>query len=160
MKDRRHYGLLTEETVVEVTPEQAGAWLNTRPPAPVMWSRGASNNEKSQRLADLMRAGEWDNDREWDEANNRPNEPVMINADHGYVLGGHHRLTAVTLLGRPQELRVRFYTKPEGWDKRLSAQREAEAQDGGPRCPVCSWPGSPEEISQHLTRAHRYERTA
>lgn len=125
-KDRRHYGELVRDAVVDVTPEQAGVWLNTRPPAPIMWSRGAANNEKARRYADIMLAGEWEPEREWDEANNRWNEPVMISEDHGYILGGHHRLTAVTMIGRPQALRVQFYHKPKGWDARLRQIKEAE----------------------------------
>jgi hypothetical protein len=116
VKDRRHYGELVKDTVMEVTPEQAGAWLHTRPPPPIMWSRGSANNEKARRLADAMAAGEWDVDR--------PVEPVIISKDHGYILGGHHRLTAVTLLGRPQALRVQFYSKPAGWDAKLREERE------------------------------------
>lgn len=120
MKDRRHYGLLVKDEVMLVTPEQADEWLRTRPPAPIMWSRKASVNEKSTRFAEAMAAGEWDNDREV--------EPVMISADHNFILGGHHRLTAVTQIGRAQELRIQFYTKPKGWDVKIKAIRQAELE--------------------------------
>jgi hypothetical protein len=140
VKDRRHYGLLVREVVMDVTPEQAGAWLNTRPPAPVMWSRGVANNEKAHRLAEEMRAGRWDNDREWDGGNNRPNEPVMISEDHGYILGGHHRLTAVTILGKAQALRIRFYSKPAGYDaelRRIMESEMVEPKEARASCGLC-----------------------
>ena len=118
MKDRRHYGHLVKDEVVLVTPEQADEWLRTRPPPPIMWSRKAQVNEKSTRFAEAMAAGEWDNDRDV--------EPVMISADHNFILGGHHRLTAVTQIDRPQELRIQFYTKPKGWDLKIREIRLAE----------------------------------
>lgn len=127
-KDRSHYGLLDDEVVMEVTPEQAAEWLNTRPPPPVMWSRGSANNEKSRRLAEAMLAGEWDVDR--------PVEPVAIWADHGCILGGHHRLTAVTLTGRPQRLRIRFYSKPQGHESYGAKRMRIEAETGR------TWDGS------------------
>lgn len=122
MKDRTHYGLMDSEVVMEVTPEQAAEWINTRPPPPAMWTRGAANREKAQGLADAMAAGEWEVDR--------PVEPVSISLDHNYVLGGHHRLTAVTLLGRPQELRVRFYTRPQGWESYGAQRMRIERETG------------------------------
>lgn len=124
VKDRRHYGVLVREEVVAVTPEQAGEWLTTPPPPPVMWSRGSSLNEKSRRFAALMEAGEWEVERAV--------EPVMISEDHGYVLGGHHRLTAVTLLDRPQRLRVRFYQRPDGWENYGQQRMRIEAETGKP----------------------------
>lgn len=148
MKDRSHYGLLVRDVVLDVTPEQAGVWLNTRPPAPIMWSRGAANNEKAERLAGLMRLGEWDNDL--------PVEPVMISENHGFILGGHHRLTAVTKLGRPLALRVLFWEKPKGWDK-LSGDERRELQKPTLTCPDCGWWSQiPEAMEGHLARAHAW----
>lgn len=122
MKDRTHYGLMDEEVVMEVTPEQAVEWLNARPPAPIMWSRGSANNEKARRYADAMEAGEWDVDR--------PVEPVAIWTDHNCILGGHHRLTAVTMIGRPQALRIRFYHKPQGWESYGAQRMRIERETG------------------------------
>lgn len=154
MKDRSHYGLLVRDEVLEVTPEQAGAWLNTRPPPPLMWTRGAANNEKSVRLSGEMKAGRWDNDRGWDVENNRSNEPVMIWEDHGCVLGGHHRLTAVSMLDRPQSLRVLFWTKPKGWDKKSADERRA-LQRPTIICEECGWWSQfPELVDAHKARAH------
>lgn len=107
---------------MEVTPERAAEWLNTRPPPPIMWSRGASLNDKARRFAEVMRAGEWEI--------NRPVEPVSISLDHNYILGGHHRLTAVTLLGQPQRLRIRFYHKPDGWENYGAQRMRIEAETG------------------------------
>jgi hypothetical protein len=157
-KDRSHYGELKEEVVIEVTPERAGAWLSTRPPPPLMWSRGGANNEKAARYAAAMLAGEWDNDMTWDEGNNRPTEPVMINADHGYILGGHHRLTAVTKIGRPQALRVRFYTKPPGLDAKLREKRDSHkgermaAKKKTSTCPICG--AERDDVAAHIEAAH------
>ena len=127
-KDRTHYGHMAREVVLDVTPEQAAGWLATRPPPPLMWSRGSANNEKSARYAAAMAKGEWDV--------NRPVEPVAIWEDHGCILGGHHRLTAVTLLGRPQALRIRFYTKPEGWESYPARRMRIERETGR------TWDGS------------------
>lgn len=146
VKDRRHYGELVKDAVIEVTPEQAGAWLTTRPPPPVMWSRDVPDNEKSHRLAKLMLAGEWDNDM--------PVEPIMVSGDYGHVLGGHHRLSAVTHTGKPQMLRVQFYSKPPGWDTKLRDVMAAEfVPDPRPACPICAWQGG--DIDEHVKRSHR-----
>ena len=155
VKDRSHYGLLVRDEVVAVTPAQARIWLTTRPPAPLMWSRGAANNEKAQRLAAVMANGEWDNDWGADPITGLPVEPVMISEDHGYILGGHHRLTAVSLLDRPQDLRVLFWSKPRGWDRLTSTQRLAR-QRPTVTCEVCGWWSQwPELVTAHHERTHR-----
>jgi hypothetical protein len=148
MKDRTHYGLLDQEVVLDVTPEMAAGWLNARPPAPIMWSRGAANNEKARKYADAMEAGEWDVDR--------PVEPIAIWTNHGCILGGHHRLTAVTMTGKTQRLRIRFYTKPSGYDLEYRQRMQAEELarfNAVPRCPVCSWTGG--DIEAHVRSAHK-----
>lgn len=117
MKDRSHYGVLVRDEILMVTPEQAATWLDTRPPPPIMWSRGGATGAKAHRYAEDMRAERWDHEK--------TSEPVMISEDHGYILGGHHRCKAVTLLGRPQELKVQFWSKPKGWDRQKRAEREA-----------------------------------
>jgi hypothetical protein len=146
MKDRSHYGFLVEDRIAAVTPEQARAWLGARPPAPIMWSRNGANQEKSACFAALMQAGMWNNDL--------PVEPVMINAEHGYILGGHHRLTAVTLLGRPQELRVMKWSKPHGWDR----QRRENPESTQTQYRVCSecgwWAQDSGMVERHITRTH------
>lgn len=146
-KDRSHYGRLLRDEILMLAPEQAAKWLNTRPPAPIMWTRGAANNEKAARFAEIMRAGEWDNDR--------PVEPVMIWEEHGCVLGGHHRLTAVSMLDRPQELRVLFWSKPKGWD-RMRREDPASCETVPAVCPVCQWWGmAGEHVAAHMKRAHK-----
>jgi hypothetical protein len=154
-KDRRHYGVCSQDVVMEVTPVQAATWLHSRPPAPYMWSRGAANNERARRYAEAMAAGAWEVDR--------PVEPVAIWEDHQCILGGHHRLTAVTMIGRPQALRVRFYHKPHGWDLEFREARDRETMarfNSVPRCPVCSWPTeTADAVEAHLHRVHK-ERAA
>lgn len=146
-KDRSHYGRLLRDEVLNLAPEQAARWLNTRPPAPIMWTRGAANNEKARKFSEIMRAGLWDNDL--------PCEPVMIWEDHGCVLGGHHRLTAVSMLDRPQELRVLFWTKPKGWDQMRREQPEMTQTDVAV-CPECGWwAATQDNVDAHMTRAHR-----
>jgi hypothetical protein len=145
MKDRRHYGTLVQDSVIEVTPEQAGTWLTARPPAPIMWSRDVPDNEKSHRLAAAMLAGEWDN--------TLPVEPVMVSADHGHVLGGHHRLSAVMHTEKPQDIRVQFYSKPPGWDTKIREIKQAEVILP-PCCHICGWHGTPESIAAHVVAAH------
>ena len=153
IKDRSHYGLLVRDVVMDVTPEQARVWLHTRPPAPIMWSRGSATNEKARRLADVMASGAWDNDRGVDPVTGLPVEPVMISEDHGYILGGHHRLTAVSLLDHPLELRVLFWSKPEGWDKRPAEERRALQQPTA-ICDVCGWWSQDAEVfAAHRARA-------
>ena len=155
MKDRSHYGRLDKEAVVTVTPEQAGGWLTTRPPAPIMWSRDFPDNEKSHRLADAMVAGEWEVDR--------PVEPVIISFEAGspgYCRGGHHRLAAVTHTGKPQDLRIQFYSKPDGWDVALNTKKRQaleEAEAAISKCHICGWHGTPEEIAVHVSLSHKYE---
>ena len=157
IKDRSHYGVLVRDEVLVVTPEQAAQWLATRPPAPIMWSRGSANNQKAQRLAELMAAGAWDNDRGVDPVTGLPVEPVMLSADHGFILGGHHRVTAVTLLRRPLPLRVLFWSKPLGWDKQSIDERRAR-QRPTIYCEVCGWWSQfPEVVAAHRTRAHSQE---
>lgn len=149
-KDRSHYGRLLRDEILLLAPEQAARWLNTKPPPPIMWTRGAANNEKSARFAEIMRRGEWDNDL--------PCEPVMIWEDHQCVLGGHHRLTAVSMLDRPQELRVLFWTKPKGWDRQR--RENPEATTFVPEeCPICMWWAMSEEhVEAHIGRAHKTKR--
>lgn len=131
---------------MKVSPEQASGWLSTRPPAPVMWSRGAANNEKAARFAALMLAGEWDNDK--------PVEPVQINVDHGFVLGGHHRLTAVTQIGRPEDLRILFWSKPKGWDQ-TRRENPNTTKTEWEICPECGWWAAiREKVDDHMTRVH------
>lgn len=155
LKDRSHYGILVRDVVVAVTPEQARTWLNTKPPAPTMWTRGAANNEKSHRLAAVMAAGEWDNDRGVDPITGLPVEPVMIWEEYGCVLGGHHRTTAVTILGRPIDLRVLFWSKPKGWDRKTSDERRA-MQKPTVICDDCGWwAQDPGLVQAHTMRAHR-----
>lgn len=156
MKDRSHYGLMNDEGVMVVTPEQAETWLITRPPAPIMWSRDVPDNEKSHRLAAAMEAGEWDVDR--------PVEPVIIAKETTvckaeYCRGGHHRLAAVMHTGKPQRLRVQFYSKPDGYDRAFREKQLAEIaaeRASIPHCHICYWEGTPEEIEAHIPIAHKY----
>lgn len=146
-KDRSHYGRLVRDEILMVEPSQAAKWLQTRPPSPIMWTRGAANNEKSRRFAEIMQAGEWDNDL--------PCEPVMIWEDHGCVLGGHHRLTAVSMLDRPQELRVLFWTKPSGWDQKRREDPQSTLCVPAV-CEECGWWGQTDtHVAAHVARAHR-----
>ena len=146
--------MLVRDVVMTVTPEQARTWLTTRPPAPIMWSRGSANNEKARGLAAVMERGEWDNDRGTDPVTGLPVEPVMISDDHGFILGGHHRTTAVTLLGRPLAMRVLFWSKPAGWDKLTHTERQ-ERQAPTIICESCGWWSQvPEVVAAHRKRAH------
>lgn len=132
---------------MEVTPEQAGVWLSTRPPAPIMWTPDIPADEKAHRFAGLMADGKWNNDL--------PVEPILISADNDYVLGGHHRLNAIRITGKPQEVRVRFFTKPKGWDAEFQKILEGErVKSTVPACRVCGWQG--DDIEAHAT-IHREE---
>lgn len=153
-KDCSHHGMLVRDAVVELTPEQAEAWLTTPPPPPAMWTKKAANDEKAQRLARLMESGVWDNDWGVDPETGIPVEPVMVAIDHGCVLHGHHRLTAITMIGHPVALRVLFWSKPKGWD-RLEREEQRARQRPTVVCDACGWWSQfPEMVEAHRARAH------
>jgi hypothetical protein len=96
---KRHRRILGASRPVLFTPATAAELLATSP------ASGRPEESKVHAFAAAMRDGAW-----------RDGDPIVVRG--GRLEDGRHRLAAVVLLGRPQELSVKFVAPTRG-DRRL-----------------------------------------